>query len=155
MAVTGINRNAQCIVHHDRPAAARCGTCHRPICSECVVSVGAGKFCSHECAQKAEDFRKRFRTVKQGKSIFARLVGTVVWVAIVVALLGIVNKYVTPIPVLKPYLDKLPFLGAQKNNTSNAPNAPAPPQTPNAPAAPNAPGNPKTPTAPAPSNLPL
>ena len=113
MAVTGINRNAQCIVHHDRPAAARCGTCHRPICSECVVSIADGKFCSHECAQKAEDFRKRFRRVKQGTGAFAKLVRAAIWVVVILVLLGIVNKYVKPIPVLQPYLDKLPFLGAK------------------------------------------
>ena len=113
MAVTGVNRNAQCIMHHDRPASARCVTCHKPLCSECVVSAADGKFCSHECAQKAEDFRKRFSAVKQGGGAFAKLVRAVVWVIVIIILLGIVNKYVEPIPVLKPYLDKLPVLGAE------------------------------------------
>ncbi len=149
MAVTGVNRNAQCIVHHDRPAAARCGTCHRPICSECVVSIADGKFCSHECAKKAADFHKRFRPVKQASSLFGRLVRAVIWVVVIVAILGIVNKYVTPIPVLKPYLEKLPFLGANAAETSTAPSAPAR----NAPSAPGS--GPKTPNAPASSGVTL
>lgn len=128
MAVTGINREAQCVVHHDRPAAARCGTCHKPICSECVVSTGEGKFCSHECAQKSEDFRKRFSTVKQGGGAFVKLVRAAVWVVVIIIILGIINKYVKQIPVLKPYLDKLPVLGAEAQ-TAPAP-APAPQEAP-------------------------
>lgn len=152
MAVTGVNRNAQCVVHHDRPATARCGTCHRPICTECTVSTGDGKFCSHECAKRAEDFHKRFRPVKQTSSMIGRLVRALIWVVIVVALLGVVNKYVTPIPVLKPYLDKLPFVGAAAGNASSAPSVPSTPNTTNPP---KAPAGPKPPNAPAPSNLPL
>ena len=111
MAVTGINRNAQCITHHDRPATARCVTCHMPLCSECVLSTADGTFCSHECAKKAEDFRKRFPTVKRESGAFARLFRAAVWVVVIIIVLGIINKY-KPIPVLKPYLDKLPIIGA-------------------------------------------
>lgn len=126
MAVTGVNRNAQCIVHHDRPATARCATCHKPICAECTVSTEEGKFCSHECATRAADFRKRFKTVKQGGGAIAKLFRAIFWVAVIIIILGIVNKYVKPIPVLKPYLDKLPVLGA---GSSQSP-APVAPQTP-------------------------
>lgn len=38
-----------CINHPHREAAARCLTCHKPVCSECVVTAANGTFCSELC----------------------------------------------------------------------------------------------------------
>jgi hypothetical protein len=128
MAVTGVNRDAQCIVHHDRRATVRCITCHKPLCSECVVSTTDGSFCSHECAKKAEDFRGRFEKAKVGGSGIGKLFRAVVWVVVIIAALGIVNRFVWKIPALQPFLDKLPVIGAA--NQSPASQQPAGKQAP-------------------------
>lgn len=114
MAVQGLNRTETCIVHHDRPAAARCGACHKPVCSSCVVSTADGKFCSHECAQKTEDYRKRAKGFKKGGTPIRDLARAIFWIALFIVFLGVVNKFMlkNDMPVVGKYLNKLPVLGS-------------------------------------------
>ena len=116
MAVSGLGRTETCIVHPARPAAARCGMCHRPVCESCVVSTADGKFCSRECADKTADFRKHYRKPKSKLDVVGKLVKLAIWVVIIVAVLGAINKFVFKgnMKVLGPILNKLPFLGAGK-----------------------------------------
>ena len=107
MAVTGLGRKETCIVHHDRPAVARCGRCHKPICAECVVSTADGKFCSRECAAKTADFRAaKGKFGKPGRKI-GGLIRKIVILVIVIFALGAVNTHVYRIPVIGGLLDKL------------------------------------------------
>lgn len=112
MAVTGLNRTETCIVHHDRPAAARCGRCHKPVCSECVVSTAEGKFCSHECSQKVADYRQNAKKVPTGGGMRDAL-RAVFWVVVFIVFLGIVNKFLmhNGMPYIGKYLNMIPFLG--------------------------------------------
>jgi len=118
MAVTGLGRKETCIVHHDRPAAARCGRCHKPVCSECVVSTSDGKFCSRDCAGKAADFRAAKGKFGKPKRKLAGLIKKVVILVIVVFVLGAVNTHVYRIPVIGGLLDKLPFVGKREKAPS-------------------------------------
>ena len=114
MAVKGLDRTETCIVHHDRPAAARCGTCHKPVCSHCVVSTADGKYCSHACASKAQDFRVRGSRIKKpARGALSALIKMVFWLAVLVVILGVMNKYAFKdgMPGIGKYLDKLPVLG--------------------------------------------
>jgi len=114
MAVKGLGRTETCMEHPDRPAVARCANCHRPVCSECVVTTADGKFCSHTCAQKAADFRKRARKIKApGTSGIGKIVKAVVWVVIVIVILGVVNKFIMRgrMPILGGFLNRLPVIG--------------------------------------------
>lgn len=136
MAVTGLGRTETCIVHHDRPAAARCGRCHKPICEECVISTADGKFCSRECAAKTADFRKANAGRKRGPGIVSKFVRLVVWIVIIVVALGAINKFIfnNRMKVLGPYLNKIPMLGPEQGSETPSsapqPEAPGPGPTP-------------------------
>ena len=116
MAIKGLGRTETCIVHHDRPAVARCGRCHKPMCGECVISTADGKFCSRECAAKVADFRKAYKPVKSRRGIVGKLVKLVVWIVIIIVALGVINKYKFEgnMRYIGPWLNKLPFLGASE-----------------------------------------
>lgn len=142
MAVTGLGRQETCIVHHDRPAAARCGRCHKPVCEECVISATDGKFCSRECAGKAADFRANAAKFKAKGPGVGGLVKKLVILAILLFVLGGVNKYFFggKMPVVGKWLNKLPVVGTtQRTRTPKAPETPKTPETPETPEAPEAP----------------
>ena len=40
-----------CLNHTNVPAASRCTTCMKPVCTECTVTVNAEDFCSQTCAE--------------------------------------------------------------------------------------------------------
>ncbi len=42
-----------CLNHPDTPAVARCATCGKHICAQCVVTKNGTKYCSEACAQAA------------------------------------------------------------------------------------------------------
>lgn len=114
MAVQGLGRTETCMVHHDRPAAARCACCHKPVCSSCVTSTAEGKFCSHECAQKTADYRARAGKIgASGGGGARRLVRAIIWIVVIVAALGAVNKFAMKnnMPAIGKLLNKLPFFG--------------------------------------------
>ena len=115
MAVKGRGRAETCVFHPERPAVTRCRACHKPICAECVVSTTDGKFCSRECAARTSDFRKSHKPVRRGSGLITRLVKAVVWIVIIVAILGAVNKFAfkNNMPGAGPYLNKLPYLGRE------------------------------------------
>ena len=115
MAVRGLGRTETCIVHHDRPAAARCGRCHKPLCSECVVSTADGKFCSQECAQKVADFRKAHKKRSSASRPIKKLVKLVVWIVIILFVLGAANNifFKGKMPIIGPLLNRLPVVGAR------------------------------------------
>ena len=114
MAVKGLGRTETCIVHHDTPAVARCGRCHKPICGECVISTADGKFCSRECGAKVADFRKAHKPTRSRPGIVGKLVKRVVWIVIIIVALGAVNKFIFKgrMKYIGPWLNKLPVLGA-------------------------------------------
>jgi hypothetical protein len=115
MAVKGLGRTETCIEHPDRPAAARCAACHRPVCSSCVVTTADGKFCSHTCADKTSDYRKRAKKIKApGGGGIAKLVRLVVWIVVIIVILGVVNRFAMKgrMPVVGSFLNRLPVIGA-------------------------------------------
>jgi hypothetical protein len=40
----------KCVICHDRPAAARCYQCHKPVCRDCSFLTDWGRFCGRDCA---------------------------------------------------------------------------------------------------------
>ena len=50
-----------CLTHRDRPAAAFCHRCHKPVCKECLLVTSQGSFCSSECHVIAREFRERMK----------------------------------------------------------------------------------------------
>ena len=110
MAVSGLGRTETCINHHDRPAVARCGRCHKPICEECVISTSDGKFCSRVCAEKAADFRAASGKMKKKKNVIGGIVQKIVWLIVIIIVLAVVNRFYT-IPGIGGLLDKVPIIG--------------------------------------------
>jgi hypothetical protein len=49
-------RESYCINHQDKVAVARCKTCSKPVCADCVVRTDLGMFCSDECSEQAKLF---------------------------------------------------------------------------------------------------
>ncbi|NOY82821.1 MAG: hypothetical protein GXP31_17630 [Kiritimatiellaeota bacterium] len=41
-----------CLKHPDRESTARCCSCGKPICRECVVRRGRSVFCSEQCIEE-------------------------------------------------------------------------------------------------------
>ena len=80
-----------CIHHPDRPASARCPTCHKPVCADCVVRDGGNTFCSATCRDNYARFQARYKP-EGGPGILARLKNFVVTV-IVLALLAVLAVF--------------------------------------------------------------
>ena len=40
-----------CLNHTDRQSTAKCSTCFKPICYECVVRRGRSVYCSQRCVE--------------------------------------------------------------------------------------------------------
>ena len=82
-----------CVNHTSRTATARCATCHKPICDECVVKSGGSVYCSQVCADNAAKFAANFRPTG-GPGFFTSLKNLVVslvglaFVLAVVVLIG-------------------------------------------------------------------
>jgi B-box zinc finger len=74
-------RDELCLNHSDRPATTRCSSCHKPVCDECVVASGGGKFCSQACADRTANFQAHAAGVK-GKGGGGKMVKLVVKVVI-------------------------------------------------------------------------
>ncbi len=49
-----------CVRHPDRPASARCHSCHKPVCADCVVQEGSNTFCSKTCRDNYVRFHGRY-----------------------------------------------------------------------------------------------
>ena len=81
-----------CLNHPDTPAVARCATCGKHICAQCVVTKNGAKYCSEACAQAAANSAGRVDTaVKAGrrnasKALVRRVVTLIV--IIVIAAVG-------------------------------------------------------------------
>ena len=43
-----------CLNHPDTPATARCATCGKPVCSQCVIHRNGLDYCSESCADSAD-----------------------------------------------------------------------------------------------------
>ena len=114
MAVAGRGRVETCVNHPDRPAATRCRACHKPICSTCVVSTADGKFCSHTCAARMEDYRKGGGAVRMRSRVGRKVVRIVVLVVLIAIAAGLFNKYARPIPGIGPILEEIPFMQRAK-----------------------------------------
>lgn len=56
-----------CLNHPDTPAAARCATCGKPVCSQCLVTRNGSDYCSERCADNAENSEERVNNVLENK----------------------------------------------------------------------------------------
>jgi uncharacterized membrane protein len=108
MAAKGRGRQEACTTHPDRLAATRCVACHRPMCDECVVSTADGRFCSHQCAARAADFRASKGSLgkKAGVSI-GRYIKMIMSFIVLLAAVAAINRYIFPVPVIGPVLNKV------------------------------------------------
>ena len=62
-----------CMNHPDTPAAARCATCGKHICAQCVVERNGSKYCSEQCAEAAANSTERVNTAANaGRNIAVR-----------------------------------------------------------------------------------
>lgn len=61
-----------CINHTDRIATARCHTCHKPLCADCVLKGEAGTFCSVNCQANYEKFMGQYE-VRRRPGFFTKL----------------------------------------------------------------------------------
>ncbi|MCY3023421.1 MAG: B-box zinc finger protein [Planctomycetota bacterium] len=85
-----------CVNHTNRAATARCVTCHKPLCAECIVKVKGSTYCSQTCADNAARFNAGFRP-ERGPGLFAsikNLIVSLVGLAIGLAVLVGIGAYV-------------------------------------------------------------
>ena len=62
-----------CLNHPDTPAAARCATCGKHVCAQCVVERNGSKYCSEQCAASAANSVGRVNTAANAeRNIAAR-----------------------------------------------------------------------------------
>ena len=62
-----------CLNHPDTPAVARCATCGKHVCAQCVVSRNGSSYCSTACADSAANTAGRVNTaVDAERNIAAR-----------------------------------------------------------------------------------
>lgn len=76
-----------CLNHPDTPAAARCATCGKHVCAQCVVERNGSKYCSEACADAAANSTGRVNTADNaGRNIAARSrIRTIVIIIILIA----------------------------------------------------------------------
>ena len=66
-----------CLNHTDRPAIARCLSCRKPVCEECVVESNGEQFCSVICRQGHETTNANMATYREqtkGGGLFGLLI---------------------------------------------------------------------------------
>lgn len=56
-----------CLNHPDTPAVARCATCGKHICAQCVVSRNGSQYCSEACAEAAVNSAGRVNTAMEAE----------------------------------------------------------------------------------------
>ena len=62
-----------CLNHPDTPAVARCATCGKHVCAQCLVSRNGSSYCSEACADSAANTAGRVNTaVSAERNIAAR-----------------------------------------------------------------------------------
>ena len=54
-----------CLNHPDTPAVARCATCGKHICAQCIVEKNGVRYCSEACAQAAANSAGRVDSAEQ------------------------------------------------------------------------------------------
>ena len=87
-----------CVNHTSRAATARCSSCHKPICDECVVKESGTVFCSQACAVNAARFNANFKPDRGPgffgsiKNMIVSLVGLAFVLAVGVAICAYVLK---------------------------------------------------------------
>ena len=76
-----------CLNHPDTPAAARCATCGKHVCAQCVVSRNGSSYCSEACADSAANTAGRVNTATNAeRNIAARArIRTIVIIIILAA----------------------------------------------------------------------
>ena len=77
-----------CLNHPDTPAAARCATCGKHVCAQCVVERNGSKYCSEACADAAANSTGRVNTAANAeRNIAARArIRTIVIIIILIAI---------------------------------------------------------------------
>ena len=98
-----------CVNHPDRAATARCGSCHKPICGDCVVHSAGSVFCSQKCAEGAARFKERFRPYN-GPGLLARIRALISWLfglAVLLAVVVAVCAYGLKLPFFVQLLKKI------------------------------------------------
>ena len=76
-----------CLNHPDTPAVARCATCGKHVCAQCLVSRNGSSYCSEACADSAANTAGRVNTaVAAERNIAARArIRTIVIIIILAA----------------------------------------------------------------------
>ena len=76
-----------CLNHPDTPAVARCATCGKHVCAQCVVARNGSSYCSKACADSAANTADRVNTaVDAERKIAARArIRTIVIIIILAA----------------------------------------------------------------------
>ncbi len=82
-----------CINHVDRPAAARCHRCHKPVCEECLLRREAGLFCSDTCHQQFVAFRAKPLPEIRGPSCAYRLVQLLILLALLFGIIYLLARW--------------------------------------------------------------
>jgi hypothetical protein len=104
-----------CMYHPKRKAVTSCFQCHKPLCADCVVEAGDGRFCSTLCAEKHQDYKAAFgdksktvKTVKHRESLsrFIVRIALIVVAVIIVLKIGAALK----IGLFVKLCDLIPFL---------------------------------------------
>lgn len=81
-----------CRNHPERQAVSRCETCFKPLCPECVNTIGGVDFCSERCQRNYADVGANIadyetkRTAERARRRRRRLVKTVIILIIVAGL---------------------------------------------------------------------
>ena len=97
-----------CINHTSRPATARCSSCHKPICSDCILKGHNEVYCSEECAANAARFRIKHGPVS-GPGFFGTLTSyaaSLFRLAIVIIMIIGLLAYVLKIPYFVELMNK-------------------------------------------------
>ncbi|MCM8539251.1 MAG: hypothetical protein NE328_03180 [Lentisphaeraceae bacterium] len=80
--IDGIN----CLNHTNTPAAARCTTCMKPVCHECITVVNQDSFCSQNCAEnhirtsaEIARFKNKQKSGGMKKVIMLAIIAALIW----------------------------------------------------------------------------
>lgn len=59
---------SMCPNHPDSPVIARCATCNKPVCAQCLFERNGAAYCSVQCAENAERMQYQANSVIESKN---------------------------------------------------------------------------------------
>ena len=98
-----------CVNHTSRSATARCSSCHKPICNDCILKDRSEVYCSERCAENAARFQSR-NTPDSGPGIVIKLktfIISLIKLVIVIVLIAAMLAYVLKIPFFADLMKNL------------------------------------------------